>query len=76
MVIIRKRSEVIKLGNEIGLLRGSIHDWGTKKKCLTKKRLQKTTLNICLSYIIIIVVDCCMAINKMMYFEINKNILK
>jgi hypothetical protein len=24
---------------------GSIHNWGTKKECLTKKGLEKTTLN-------------------------------
>ncbi len=45
------------------LLKGSIHDWGTKKECLTKKGLQ--ILDFCLFYIIIIVVDCCMPINKM-----------
>jgi hypothetical protein len=44
--------------------------------CLIEKGLQKTTLNFCLSYIIIIVVDCCMPIDKMMSFLINKNILK
>jgi hypothetical protein len=59
-------SEVIKLGNEIGLLRGSIHDWGTKKECLIEKGLQRTTLNIFLFYIIIIAVDCYMARNTMM----------
>jgi hypothetical protein len=46
----------------------SIHNWGTKKKCLTKKGLQKTTLDFCLSYIIIIVMDCCMLIDKMMSY--------
>jgi hypothetical protein len=45
---------------------GSIHDWGTKNECLIKKWLQTTTLDFCLSYIIIIIVDCCMPINKMM----------
>jgi len=45
---------------------GSIHDWGTKKECLIKKGLQNITLDFCLSYVIIIVVDCCMPIDKMM----------
>jgi len=35
-----------------------------------------TTLDFCLSYIIINVMDSCMAIEKMMSFEINKNIQK
>ncbi len=47
---------------------GYIHDWGVKKECLIEKGLQKTTLDFCLSYIIIIVVDCCMSIDKMMSF--------
>jgi len=47
---------------------GSIHDWGTKNKCLTKKGLHRTTLNFFLSYIIIIVMDCCMPLDKMMSF--------
>jgi hypothetical protein len=47
---------------------GSIHDWGTKKECLTEKRLHMTTLDFCLSCIIIIVMDCCMPINKIMSF--------
>ncbi len=55
---------------------GSIHDWGTKNECLIEKGLQKTTLDFCLSYIIINVMDCCMVIDKMMSFEINKNIQK
>ncbi len=55
---------------------GSIHDWGTKKECLTKKKLQMTTLDFCLFYITIIVVDCCMPIDEMMFLKINKNILK
>jgi hypothetical protein len=38
---------------------GSIHDWGTKKECLTKKGLQRTTLDFYLFYIIIIVMDFC-----------------
>ncbi len=45
---------------------GSIHDWGTEKECLTEKWLQRTTLDFCLSYIIIIVMDCHMPIDKMM----------
>jgi hypothetical protein len=40
---------------------------GTKKECLIKKTLQMTTLDFCLFYIIIIVMDCFMPINKMMY---------
>ncbi len=47
---------------------GSIHIWGTKKECLIEKGLQRTTLDFCLSYIIIIVVDFYMLINKMMSF--------
>jgi len=47
---------------------GSIHDWGTKKECLIKKGLQRKTLNFCLSYIIISIVDCCMPIDKMICF--------
>jgi len=53
---------------------GCIYDWGTKKKCLIEKGLQRTTLDFCLPYIIIIVVDCCLPIDKMMSFLINKNI--
>jgi hypothetical protein len=53
---------------------GSIDDWGTKMECLIEKGLQKITLDFCLSYIIIIVMDCCMPIDKMMFFQINKNI--
>jgi hypothetical protein len=49
-------------------LHESIHDWGTKKECLTKKGSQTTTFDFCLSYIITIVVDFCMPIDKMMYF--------
>jgi hypothetical protein len=47
---------------------GSIHDWGIKKECITEKGLQMTTLDFCLSYIIIIVMDYCMPIDKMIYF--------
>jgi hypothetical protein len=47
---------------------GSIHDWGTKQECIIEKGLQRTTLDFCLSHIIIIVVDCCVPINKMMSF--------
>jgi hypothetical protein len=39
-----------------------------KKNCLIEKRLQRTTLNFCLSYIIIILVDCCMSIDKITSF--------
>ncbi len=35
-------------------------------ECLTKKGLQKTTLDFYLSYIIIILMDFCMPIDKMM----------
>jgi hypothetical protein len=41
-----------------------------------QKGLQRTTLDFCLYYIIIIVVDCRMPIDKMMSFLIDKNILK
>jgi hypothetical protein len=40
---------ILRCKIEVG---GSIHDWGTKKECLTKKGVQRTTLNFCLSYII------------------------
>ncbi len=46
--------------------KGTIHDWGTKKECLIEKGLQRTTLDFSLYYIIIIVMDCCMSIDKMM----------
>jgi hypothetical protein len=52
------------------------HNWCTKKESLIFKGLQKTTLDLFLSYIIIVVVDCCMPIDKMMSCKINKNILK
>jgi hypothetical protein len=55
---------------------GSIHDYGTKKDYLFEKRLQKRTLDFYLSYIIIIVVDCCTPIDKLMSFLINKSIFK
>jgi len=42
-----------------------------KKECLTKKGLQMTTLNFFKSYIIIIVMDCCMPIDKLTSFLIN-----
>jgi hypothetical protein len=42
-----------------------IHNWGTKKECLNFFKLQRTTLNFCLFYIIIVVMDCCMPIDKM-----------
>jgi hypothetical protein len=51
----------------IPLVIKSIHDWGTKKECLTEKGLQRITLDFCLFYIIIIVVDCCMPIDQMTY---------
>jgi hypothetical protein len=44
----------------------SIHNWGTKKECLKFWKLQRTTLNFCLFYIIIVVMDCFMSIDKMM----------
>jgi len=44
---------------------GSIHDWGTKKECLTEKGLHRTTFDFFFSYIIIIVIDYCMPIDKM-----------
>jgi hypothetical protein len=43
----------------------SIHDWGTKKECLSFYGLEMTTLDFCLSYIIIIVIDYYMPIGKM-----------
>jgi hypothetical protein len=51
----------------------SIHNWGTKKECLIEKGLQKTALDFCLSYIIIIIMDCYMPIDKMMFLKINTN---
>jgi len=44
---------------------GSIRDWGTKNECLTKKS-HMTILNFYLFYIIIIVMNCYMPIDKMM----------
>jgi hypothetical protein len=49
----------------------SIHNWDTKKECIIQKKLQKKTLDFCLSSIIIIVMDCYMPIDKMV-FLINK----
>jgi len=49
---------------------GSIHNWGTKMECLTKKGLQYW--DFCLFYIIIIVMDCCTPIDKMIYFKLVK----
>jgi hypothetical protein len=43
----------------------SIHDWGTKKERLTKG-LERTTLDFFKSYIIIIVMEYCTPIYKMM----------
>ncbi len=63
-------------GTKKNITRGSIHNWGTKKECLIGKGLQMTTLDFYLSYIIAIVMDCCIPIDKMMSFKINKNILK
>jgi hypothetical protein len=45
---------------------------GTKKELLVFKELQRTPLDFCLSYMIIVVVDCCMPIDKMMSYKINK----
>jgi hypothetical protein len=39
---------------------------GVPKRSVTEKGQQRTTLDFCLSYIIIIGVDCCMPIDKMM----------
>jgi hypothetical protein len=47
---------------------GSIHNWGTKKECLIEKGLQRTTLDFFLLYIIIIIMDFCMPIDKMVSF--------
>jgi hypothetical protein len=55
---------------------GSVHNWGTKKEWHVFKGFQKTTLDFYLSYIIVVVVDCCMPINKMIFYWINKNNLK
>jgi hypothetical protein len=44
---------------------GSVHNWGTKNVCLTFQGLQRITLDFCLSHIIVVIVDCCMPINKM-----------
>jgi hypothetical protein len=62
--------ESVPLGDIIFVyfLLGFIHDWGTKKECLIKKKLQTTTLNFYLSYIIKIVMDCCKPIDKIMTF--------
>ncbi len=60
-----KGKKIVQFVTNFHLLKGSIHNWVTKKECLTEKGLQMTTLDFCLSYIIIIVVDCCMPINKM-----------
>jgi hypothetical protein len=40
----------------------------TKKECLVEKGLQRMTLDFYLPYILIIIVDCCMPIDKMIYF--------
>ncbi len=48
------------------IFKRTIHDWGTKKEWPIFKRLQKTTLDFFFNYIIIVVMDCCMPINKMM----------
>jgi len=47
---------------------------GVPKMSVIEKGLHMTTLDFCLSYIIIIEVDCCMPIDKMMSSSINKNI--
>jgi hypothetical protein len=49
-------------------MNGCIDDWGTKKEWPIFKGLQKTTLDFCLSYIIIVVMDCCMPTNRMFSF--------
>jgi hypothetical protein len=51
----------------MNLSNGSIHDWGTKNECLIEKALQRTILDFILFYIIMIVVHCCMPIEKMMF---------
>jgi hypothetical protein len=43
-----------------------IHDWGTKKEWAIFKGLQKTILDFFKFYIIIVVMNCYMPINKMM----------
>jgi hypothetical protein len=63
-----------KLFIESSKTKQSIHNWGTKKKCWSFERLQQTILYFCLSYIFIVVMDCCMPIDKMMSCWINKNI--
>jgi hypothetical protein len=47
-------------------MEGCIHDWGTEKEWHVFKGLQRIILDFCLSYIIIVVVNCCMPINKIM----------
>jgi hypothetical protein len=56
------------------LFNGCVHNWGTNKERPIFKVLQRRTLDFCLSYIIIIVMDCCMLIDKMMSYKNNKNI--
>ncbi len=53
---------------------GSIDDCGNKKECLIENELHMTiaTLDFCLSYIILIVMDCCIEIDKMMSFKLIK----
>jgi hypothetical protein len=46
------------------LVKGSFMIGVQKGVSLTEKRLQRTTLDFFLYYIIIIVVDCCMPIDK------------
>jgi len=50
----------------------SIHNRGTKNECLTEKGLQRTALDFCLSYIIIIVMVCYMLINKLIFKQLTK----
>jgi len=45
-----------------------------KKKYLIEKGLQKTTLDFCLSYIIIIAMDYCMPLDKMMFHKFKKKL--
>jgi hypothetical protein len=66
--------EEVDIGFEF--IDGSVHDWGTKKECLTEKGLQKTTLDFLICYIIIIAVDCYMPIVKVISFFKFKKYLK
>jgi hypothetical protein len=65
-----KKERVEKQATRItrSLIKGCIHNWGTKKEWLVFKGLQRITLDFCLFYIIIVVMDCCMPIDKMMSY--------